>query len=83
MIVRKDISKQQAGDIGLELAGTLEGESILDHAFDALMYNGYYLRQRSTKDNITTDSAGRRTMSSCYERMSNQIQYKLIRSTTW
>ena len=58
MIVRKDISKLQAGDIGLELAGTLEDESILDHAFDALMYNGYYLRQRSTKDNITTDSAG-------------------------
>ena len=31
MIVRKDISKLQAGDIGLELVGTLEDARILDH----------------------------------------------------
>ena len=31
MIVRKDISKLLAGDIGLELVGTLEDARILDH----------------------------------------------------
>ena len=34
MIVRKDISKLLAGDIGLELVGTLEDARILD-SFDA------------------------------------------------
>ena len=71
------MSKLQAGDIGLELAGTLEDARILDHLTPNIQRLLAEARKYQRQHNY------RFSWMKNYERMNNQIQYKLIRSTTW